>query len=1647
MMGYRLLLNRVRAPDIGYWPRIAHRAAFDFLLAIGYCSRLGRRAALGSLLAIGYWLLLLLPSAPADSMFDADLSALTQAPHRLAGTPENDAAAAYVTQQLRAAGVTQICVQPFAMACPVTRRCQLIQSDPEKVFDLIPLRPNGLMLPTTGARDLSGPLRYAGLGSESDFSQTNLSIQGAIVILDYNCGYGWIRAFRLGARAVILVRGTNVLTAASSLHTECEANLPRFFYPGSPHDLPLGKDVSLTSDIQWRPATGHNVIGLIPGTNPVFSLEQEEVVVLAAPMDSFGEIPGLSPGARPAANAAALLGMTRSLVQHPPARHTLVAFFDADFQGHSGASAFYRALESDAHNRDVWVETRTISNTNETQGLESFITILNTSNAVDNTETLNRTLLARLKEAADNHVAELNHELRALRLTAPDAKDNAIIQLETDKMQWNELRRVIGGTRDFSHLTPEVTERFRAARGMVLASLTARLGELQTEAGALAADQRLHEWLEKCRIVLHIDLNLGDAGSLWAAMPGNGSGLQSSKDTPSAYGHVLRAFRVAASNAGASCFMQASADGSLPATSGLLGESRQLHRAGNVAGLAGCYNIAIVTCFDPLLRDGTPDDTLAFLHEGAITTQAADVAHMLMYLLDDPELSVPSGISVPRRYVSPLFENGMVKGAIAMCAPNGGAMPDTPARSAVMQFRASRWGSLAYFPFKSPGYDDAQTQITSQEGAFLLGPLASEIDDSRSYRARALQFDSHGEVSAALDQASAQGYDKRLNLFNATAGCVPLPPQRTPWLGPEKPPVNLMSALANATLDGTHSDYELADGILAWSAQRTEPTLKIFSLPQVAILNNGEANATPQKTAPEGQGIPADTGPGDVAVTRQSAADLLRLNATRLALLTSRNITDHSLEKLHQEAEAYLMDSDSESRPLRQEAFATASFWLSQEVYKALRQTLDDLVVAVMILLGLAIPFAFTLERVLIGATTIHRQILGFTAMFTLTFLALYVSHPAFAIANTPVIIFLGFTILIMSASVVVIIMQRFESELKQLQGLTNTVHAADVSRIGTFLAAMQMGISTMRRRPMRTALTAITVLLLTFTILCFASFRREIGPVRIFSSANPPDYSGALVHDVAWGALTFDSLDVLNELGGSTNDVTRCHRAWMTTYSASESGYLLHNPVSNQLASARAVLGIEDTELARRPDLCALFGNSLSNRILMTSAVARRLNVEPGQSIDLRGRHFTVGPILQARAVALLEDIGRNHVLPVDFAQPRNEWPSGELSAEASLMDKADWVPLSPDSVVITGAGNVLELGGMVHALTFYTRTHEEAGHLADRLAAILDKAVFGTRDDGTYIHVLGTVLAASGVKDLFFPILLGGLVIFGTMLGSVSDREREIYTFSALGLAPRHVATLFLSESLVYALLGGMGGYLLAQATLATLVKAAGIFHMRIPEMNVSSTNTIVTILIIMATVLVSALYPALRASRSANPGLMRTWRPPKPEGDTLTMVFPFTVSQYDATGILAFLREHFGNHGDVGLGRFLASGTTLTRLEQTSPSVRRLQADDPHCIRVTEARVPCPALRLTATLSLAPFDLGVSQAFTLETHPSDIDGIDEIHVRLRRLSGQPKDWQRLNKPFLDDLRRQFLIWRSLPSDTIETYRHMTLQSTGQS
>ena len=71
------------------------------------------------------------------------------------------------------------------------------------------------------------------------------------------------------------------------------------------------------------------------------------------------------------------------------------------------------------------------------------------------------------------------------------------------------------------------------------------------------------------------------------------------------------------------------------------------------------------------------------------------------------------------------------------------------------------------------------------------------------------------------------------------------------------------------------------------------------------------------------------------------------------------------------------------------------------------------------------------------------------------------------------------------------------------------------------------------------------------------------------------------------------------------------------------------------------------------------------------------------------------------------------------------------------------------------------------------------------------------------------------------------------------------------------------------------------------------------------------------------------------------------------------------------------------------------------------------------------------------LAPFDLGVSQQFKLSAFSVGEFGFYGIEVYMERENGEGSDWQRLNRRFLDSIRKQFLVWRTINKEIKEDYR----------
>ena len=70
------------------------------------------------------------------------------------------------------------------------------------------------------------------------------------------------------------------------------------------------------------------------------------------------------------------------------------------------------------------------------------------------------------------------------------------------------------------------------------------------------------------------------------------------------------------------------------------------------------------------------------------------------------------------------------------------------------------------------------------------------------------------------------------------------------------------------------------------------------------------------------------------------------------------------------------------------------------------------------------------------------------------------------------------------------------------------------------------------------------------------------------------------------------------------------------------------------------------------------------------------------------------------------------------------------------------------------------------------------------------------------------------------------------------------------------------------------------------------------------------------------------------------------------------------------------------------------------------------------------------------LAPYDLGVKQTTTVGCLKDEYQDRWVFSVALQRKMGNEEDWVDLNKNFVGSLRKQFLNWRSMPSESRKDY-----------
>ena len=779
------------------------------------------------------------------------------------------------------------------------------------------------------------------------------------------------------------------------------------------------------------------------------------------------------------------------------------------------------------------------------------------------------------------------------------------------------------------------------------------------------------------------------------------------------------------------------------------------------------------------------------------------------------------------------------------------------------------------------------------------------------------------------------------------------------------------------------------------------------------------------------------------------AQDMWRLLTPRITNLEKRGIFNERIRNLQQAGQKSL---DLAQASLHQKEYdqyfeASARSWaLASRVYDDVEKTQKDVLYGVLFYIALFVPFAFCMERLLFSYSNVYKRIVAFSGILLLLILIIYNVHPAFRLAYSPMVVILAFFIMGLSSVVTLIIFFRFEEEMALLQTRAQLVQSGEIGRWKAFVAAFLLGVSNLRRRRLRTALTCATLIILTFTIMSFTSAKSMRRHSRILYDSHAP-YQGFLLKNVNWRSLPSEAFGrIANSFGGKAITVPR---VWLEDEDRTRATQIPVN-FKDHIFEAQGMVGLSaDEPKVSGLDQILTAGRWLlpdeRQSVLLPERMAEQLNIDLSrplnQTVSLWGMPFKVVGIFSGKQLQQRIDMDGEPLTPVTF--PREM--SSELTAvEEEALESGDEVRefqsryqhIAGDLTLIVPYQFLLAAGGHLKGVAirplFQESTQDTARDLIDRFGLSL----FSGEPEGTFLYHASDSMSYSGVPNIIIPLIISIFIVLNTMIGSVYERKREIAIYTSVGLAPSHVSFLFIAEALAFAVLSVVFGYLMAQTTAKLFAETSlwsGI------TVNYSSMSGVAAMVLVIVVVLISVIYPSKVAGEIAMPDVNRSWTLPPALGNLLELTLPFLMTYKEHRSIGGFLYEYFEGHQDISHGMFSTANIEFSSVCENPPGMTRGPDDG-----TAEACENDPYLQLETRVWLAPFDFGIMQQVALQFRPAETEaGFLEIHIRLNRESGEANAWHRINKAFLHDIRKQLLIWRSFNDETKLYYEELLLSA----
>jgi hypothetical protein len=1587
---------------------------------------------------------------------------------RVAGTPGGDMARSYVRQQFNTIfGAGNVSEEPFTVTTPIDSGAFVQGAGLPKPFALQPLWPNLVRTSTLPAAGIDGPLIYAGRGDLSSFR--GKAVQGSIVLLDFNCGTDWLNAARLGAKAIVFIQPTQTMRGeGESKFIGIPVAVPRFLISRTDAAALQSAvlttpnfQVHLSADNPWRMTQSANIVGIIHGTGPM----ADQNVVIESYYDSMSIVPTQAPGAESADGMAAMLEIARAFKSHPPKRTVMFVACGAHFLGIQGARSFI-----DAH-VDGW---RPIS------GMDSLEHTLFHKALPDRTNVL---LFSGLDLTSQTGSVGVFY-----KGSFYDYREDIQSDFSDIGRTFRENAEKIGQTLGFDPATA-FADGVNGAGGKTWRNYLPGRFAFDAEAATMAGGKGItFATTDDARQLTDTPLDTPDKVNIVNL-------ATQTRLLACEYWHVLNDTNDPAQ-------ITPTSTASLMPVPTWPAWTRQGLRLGfcKLNGRVLLFDpkknfVPDEPIADSLAVVGNPSKTMMGVR-GNLIQGTEGGSNYASFTFDGLPLVISGGSGL--RFAP---SNNIEIGAYHIYQGDkfviGNLPPASDDAGVGKQFDSdfknllSTVGGVTQTTFSSEDNTSSAARSVTVE---LASPqqVASAMArlKGQSFEGRALSVSEFPATRGDIDYAPDQGVNGAANYptnFDLTSDFKQTQVIVFPCVATSIYDLIDQQALTSLTsvniydgasdgeprqygfiLSGTEPGVSYVEDVaVLFSTPGPNTRLKVvmgsgIGAPRFLLINSIPSNPhlSLSENQRDAQGVgyavgvasarygstdnrpPDPNNPNDIvrngAITNTAlrvAKDMWNLDDFRIGNLAKFRIVqlhdpENPLTHLHDIAKedidkalaAYNAQDYEEFDAYSRQAWANEA-----RVYPQAQQTANDVVQGVIFYLFLLIPFAYFLERLLFGFSDLKRQLSAAFGIFLTIFLIFSQIHPAFSIgAVNPLIILIAFVMLALSVIVSLLVWGKFEEQLQQFNKSVSGVHKADVGKASIAFAAFALGISNMRRRKERTLLTCLTLVLLTFTVLSFTSI---VNTIRYNDVAAPGTalYNGILLRLPTWDSLQQPAYRLLSDEYGSRFPVAP--RAWFFGTQQGQQSFL-HLTRAHFATDVKGVSGLtaqesQVTGLDKALTSGRWFNRTDTYSAIIPQGVATSLQITPADvgkvTINFSGVPYLVIGIVDAAKIKTIKDLDNETLTPVDYQAQQNQ--SGGASGGAgggggAAQGFQQYLHLDPDNVLYVPYNTLINMGGDLRSVAINMGSAATTASELKSLMPRLDLNLYAGENGANHRFSAIGATSSQGLINIIIPILIAALIVLNTMLGSVFERVKEIAIFSSIGLSPTNIAMLFIAEALVYGIIGAVSGYLIGQG----LAKLISVFHI-LPGLylNFSSTSAELAIGLVIAVVLLSTIFPARKASEVATPAVDRTWKVPEPDGDTWKITLPFAVAGAQANGINQFLAEWFRAYEEQSVGDF------LTQDIQTS----------------VETMNGATGYRLSGRIWLAPFDLGVSQMISLDTTPTDLEDVYDVHLTLTRVSGDVSNWKRVNRRFLNVVRKQFLIWRTLTEVQRERYLEIAEQS----